>query len=64
MMLRHSLKEKRGASLIEKAIKSVLKDGYRTKDLSLFDAKEILSTSEMGDTITFYIKNNSDYLAI
>ncbi|MBL0708070.1 MAG: 3-isopropylmalate dehydrogenase [Sulfurimonas sp.] len=56
MMLRHSLGEEKAASLIEKAIKGVLKDGYRTKDISLFDAKEILNTSKMGDIIASYVK--------
>lgn len=55
MMLRYSLNEERGALLIENAIKNVLKDGYRTKDIALFDAKKVLNTSEMGDIITDYI---------
>jgi len=55
MMLRYSLGEEKAADLIEKAIRNVLKDGYRTKDLSAFDAKEVLSTTEMGDVIANYI---------
>jgi len=55
MMLRYSLEEEDAALLIEKAIKEVLKDGYRTKDISLFDAKKIVNTSEMGDIIASYI---------
>ena len=55
MMLRYSLGEDKAADLIEKAIRNVLKDGYRTKDLSTYDAKEVLSTSEMGDVIANYI---------
>jgi len=51
MLLRYSLNENEAASLIEKAIKKVLKEGYRTKDLADFDAKEVLTTSEMGDII-------------
>jgi len=51
MLLRYSLNENEAASLIEKAIKKVLKEGYRTKDLADFDAKKVLTTSEMGDTI-------------
>lgn len=55
MMLRYSLGEEKAADMIEKAIRNVLKDGYRTKDLSSFDAKEVLSTTEMGDVIANYI---------
>ncbi len=55
MMLRYSLGEEKAADMIEKAIRNVLKDGYRTKDLSAFDAKEVLSTTEMGDVIANYI---------
>ena len=51
MLLRYSLNENEAASLIEKAIKKVLKEGYRTKDLADFDAKKVLTTSEMGDII-------------
>ena len=55
MMLRYSLNEAKAADMIEKAIKNVLKDGYRTGDLSAYDAKEVLSTTEMGDVIANYI---------
>jgi len=59
MMLRYSLGEEKAAQMIEKAIRNVLKDGYRTKDLSAFDAKEILSTTQMGDIIARYTKQLS-----
>lgn len=55
MMLRYSLNEAKAADIIEDAIKSVLKDGYRTKDLAAFDAKEVLNTQEMGDVIVKYV---------
>ena len=55
MMLRYSLGEIKAADMITNAIKNVLKDGYRTKDLAEFDAKEVLSTTEMGDVIANYI---------
>jgi len=55
MMLRYSLGEDKAADMIEKAIRNVLKDGYRTKDLADYDAKEVLSTTEMGDVIANYI---------
>ena len=53
MMLR-DLGEISAANRIENAIKEVLKEGYRTKDLSSFDAKEVVSTSEMGSLIAEY----------
>ncbi|MGM0518330.1 MAG: 3-isopropylmalate dehydrogenase [Campylobacterota bacterium] len=56
MMLRYSLGENEAALKIQKAIKDVLKDGYRTKDLAAYDAKEVVSTTEMGDIIANYIK--------
>lgn len=55
MMLKYSLGEIEAANMIEDAIKAVLKDGYRTKDLASYDAKEVLTTVEMGDTIANYI---------
>ncbi|WP_152058566.1 3-isopropylmalate dehydrogenase [Aliarcobacter butzleri] len=55
MMLRYSLNEIKAADKIEDAIKAVLKDGYRTKDLAAYDAKEVLNTSSMGDIIVKYI---------
>lgn len=54
MMLRYALNETAGADMIEKAVKSVLKDGYRTKDIANFDAKELCTTSEMGSIIADY----------
>ncbi len=55
MMLKYSLKEEKAATLIQDSIRKVLKDGYRTKDLADFDAKEVLSTSQMGDIICQYL---------
>jgi 3-isopropylmalate dehydrogenase len=54
MLLRYELGEIKAADRIDMAIKQALKDGYRTKDLSAFDAKEICSTSEMGSIIANY----------
>jgi 3-isopropylmalate dehydrogenase len=51
MMLKFSLGEEQAANTIDEAIKKTLKDGFRTKDLAAFDAKEIVSTSQMGDII-------------
>lgn len=55
MMLRFSLGEIEAADMIDGAIKKALADGYRTKDLASFDAKEVVTTSEMGDIIANYI---------
>ena len=51
MMLRYSFGLENAANKIDKAIQKVLSDGFRTKDISGFDAKEIVSTNEMGDII-------------
>ncbi|WP_321315059.1 3-isopropylmalate dehydrogenase [Halarcobacter sp.] len=51
MMLRYSLGEDEASDKIDAAIKKALKDGYRTKDLAAYDAKEVVSTAEMGDII-------------
>jgi len=54
MMLRYALGENEAADRIDNAIKKVLKDGYRTGDLSAFDAKEVCATTEMGCLIADY----------
>ncbi|MGB6327693.1 MAG: 3-isopropylmalate dehydrogenase [Halarcobacter sp.] len=51
MMLRYSFNEIEAADKIDMAIKKALKDGYRTKDLAAYDAKEVVTTQEMGDII-------------
>lgn len=51
MMLRYALNEHRAADRIDYGIKQALAEGYRTKDIGNFDAKEICSTSEMGSVI-------------
>lgn len=51
MMLRYSFNEEKAALRIENAIKNALQAGYRTRDLSSKDAKEICSTSEFGSII-------------
>ncbi len=55
MMLKYALNEIEAANTIEKAIKKVLADGYRTKDIAAFDAKEVVSTTEMGSIIANYV---------
>ena len=54
MMLRYALGENGAADKIDNAIKRALKEGYRTKDLAQYDAKEVCSTSEMGSIIANY----------
>ena len=54
MMLRYALGEIDAADKIDAAIKRALSEGYRTKDLAQFDAKEVCSTSEMGSIIANY----------
>jgi len=50
-MMLDFLNEQSAANRIRKAIKEVLKEGYRTKDIANFDAKEVVTTSEMGSLI-------------
>jgi len=54
MMLRFALGEIKAADRIDNAVKKALAEGYRTKDLAQFDAKEVCSTSEMGSIIANY----------
>ncbi len=56
MMLRYSLGQERAADIIDGAIKSVLKDGYRTPDLANYHAKEVCSTKQIGLVIVDRIK--------
>ena len=50
MMLRYSFGEYKAADDIENAVKSVLKDGFRTKDIHS-ENTVLTSTSKMGDLI-------------
>ncbi|MDE5926319.1 MAG: 3-isopropylmalate dehydrogenase, partial [Helicobacter sp.] len=55
MMLRYSLGEIRAADAIDYAIEAVLKEGYRTKDIANFGAKEVCSCERMGSVIAEHI---------
>ena len=55
MMLRYSLDEIEASNAIDNAIKTAMKQGYRTKDLAQFDAKEVVNTQKMGDIIASLI---------
>ena len=50
MMLRFSFDLDQKADAIEKAVKQVLKEGYRTKDI-ISEGKTLVNTAEMGDLI-------------
>jgi len=54
MMLRYALGENEAADKIDDAIKKALSEGYRTGDLGDYDAKEIMTCSEMGDIVADY----------
>ncbi|WP_457607479.1 3-isopropylmalate dehydrogenase [Nitratifractor sp.] len=54
MMLRYALNEEKAADRIDNAIKKALAEGYRTGDIAAFDAKEVVSTTEMGSIIANY----------
>jgi len=55
MMLRFSFGEESAARRIEEAIEQVLREGYRTKDIADFGAKEVCSTTEIGSTVAEYV---------
>ncbi|MBE7705677.1 MAG: 3-isopropylmalate dehydrogenase [Cyanobacteria bacterium SIG30] len=50
MMMKYSFKNDDAYNLIEKAIKNVLKQGYRTQDI-MSEGKTLVGTSKMGDLI-------------
>ena len=54
MLLKYALDEESAAQKIDNAIKKALAEGYRTGDIGAFDAKEIVSTTEMGSIIADY----------
>jgi 3-isopropylmalate dehydrogenase len=58
MMLRFAFGEEEAADTIDRAIESVLKDGYRTRDIASFGAKEICTTTEMGSIIAERVCQN------
>jgi len=55
MMLRYAFGENDAADKIDNAIKKALSEGYRTGDLGDYDAKEIVTCSEMGDIVADYV---------
>jgi 3-isopropylmalate dehydrogenase len=51
MMLGYSFGELEASKKIELGVEKAINDGYRTKDIASFGAKELVSTSKMGDII-------------
>ena len=52
MLLRYSCGEFEAAAAIDEAVKRVIADGYRTKDLAAgVEGEQVVSTSAMGDAI-------------
>jgi 3-isopropylmalate dehydrogenase len=56
MMLRFSFDREEEAATIEKAVRRVLEEGYRTPDL-MEEGKKMLGTAEMGDLVVEYINS-------
>jgi 3-isopropylmalate dehydrogenase len=50
MMLRYSLGDAAAADRVERAVKAVLREGYRTADLYTGGMKKV-GTKEMGDAV-------------
>ena len=57
MMLKYSFNLSEAHDCIVNALRKALQDGYRTADI-MQEGKTLLSTSQMGDIIAKYIKNN------
>lgn len=55
MMLKYAFGELEAAQKIDDAIKSALRDGYRTGDIGAYDAKVLCSCSDMGDIVAKYL---------
>ena len=51
MMLKYSFNLNEIHDEIEMAVKAVLKDGYRTKDIYTSDEQKLVGTSQMGDLV-------------
>ena len=51
MLLRYSLGQTQAAEAIENAIEVALKEGFRTKDIANYGAKEVCSCARMGSVI-------------
>ena len=54
MMLKYSFNLDKEAESIENAVRTVLKEGYRTEDI-MSDGMKLVGTSEMGDMVAQYV---------
>lgn len=52
LMLKYSFNMTKEHNLIDEAVKEVLKEGYRTKDIALKESDKVVGTKEMGRLIT------------
>ena len=57
MMMKYSFKNNEAYDLIEKSVKGVLKQGYRTADI-MSEGKTLVGTTQMGDLIVNEINKN------
>ncbi len=55
MLLKESFKRDDCSKKIISAVSKTLEEGYRTKDIAMFNAKEVVSTEEMGSIIAGHI---------
>lgn len=62
LLFRYSLDSDQAAQDIEEAIQTLLKQGYRTADISSDNDTKVLSTSEVGDKITELISQKQSNL--
>lgn len=59
MMLKYSCQREEAFALVEKGVRNVLDQGFRTEDIAMNREKEkIVGTAEMGDLISMEIKRN------
>ncbi|MGB3964091.1 MAG: isocitrate/isopropylmalate family dehydrogenase [Tepidanaerobacteraceae bacterium] len=52
--MEYSFGEKTASEAVKSALERALDEGYRTADIQV-DAKQIVSSSEMGDVIAGYL---------
>jgi 3-isopropylmalate dehydrogenase len=55
MMLRYTFKDREGAARIERAVRAVLAQGYRTADMAQAGAKRV-GCREMGEAVVVSLK--------
>ena len=59
MMLKYSCQMDQAFALVEKAVRNVLDQGFRTADIALNrEMEKIVGTAEMGDLISMEVKRN------